>query len=324
MRDRVVSCLRSVVLLSALLAAGCGTFKFGEEIDETKDWSVGRLYSEARSLLMERSYAEAIKLYEKLEARYPYGRYAQQAQLEIAYAHFKEGEPALSIAAADRFIKLHPNHPNVDYAYYLKGIIWFNEDRGLLGRFADQDPTERDPKAARDSFDAFKELSQRYPDSKYTPDALQRMNWLVNALASHEVHVARYYLARGAFVAAVNRAQFALKNYPQTPALEEAPRRRVGPFRRNDLEERVTDWHDRVFEAEHPDARVVVGDLDAEHRTKVADDGAEIASDESHLSEAHHHQKRGGSIQKIVGQQRLRLRVPSVAATWLGKRKHWV
>ena len=113
-----------------------------------------------------------------------------------------------AIAAADRFIKLHPNHPNVDYAYYLKGIVWFNEDQGILAKFADMDPTERDPKAARDSFDAFRELVQRYPDSKYAPDGLQRMNWLVNALASHEVHVARYYLLRGANVAAVNRAQY--------------------------------------------------------------------------------------------------------------------
>src|SRR6266513_2267875 len=118
--------------------------------------------------------------------------------------------------------KLHPNHPNVDYAHYLKGLVYFNEDLGLLGRVARQDRTERDPKSARESFDAFKELVQRFPDSRYAPDALARMKYLVNALASHEVHVARYYMKRGAYVAAANRAQYALKNYPQAPAQEDA------------------------------------------------------------------------------------------------------
>jgi outer membrane protein assembly factor BamD len=119
-------------------------------------------------------------------------------------------------------VKLHPNHPNVDYAYYLKGLVYFNEDLGLLGKVSRQDRTERDPKSARESFDAFKELVQRFPESKYAPDALARMKYLVNALASHEVHVARYYMKRGAYVAAANRAQYALKNYPQAPAQEEA------------------------------------------------------------------------------------------------------
>jgi outer membrane protein assembly factor BamD len=212
---------RSVAILFALALAvlgGCGL----QDYDETAGWSAARLYSEAKDELSEGNYQQAIKLYEKLEARFPYGRFAQQAQLELAYAHFKDNDAASAVAAADRFIKLHPNHPNVDYAHYLKGIIWFNEDRGIMARFADQDPSERDPKAARDSFEAFRELTQKFPESRYAADATQRMNWLVNALASHEVHVARYYLARGAHVAAANRAQFALKNYPQAPALEEA------------------------------------------------------------------------------------------------------
>jgi outer membrane protein assembly factor BamD len=119
-------------------------------------------------------------------------------------------------------MKLHPNHPNVDYAYYLKGLAYFNEDLGMLGRLSGQDRTERDPKSAREAFDAFKDLVQRFPDSKYAPDALARMKYLVNALASHEVHVARWYIKRGAYVAAANRAQYALKNYPEAPAQEEA------------------------------------------------------------------------------------------------------
>jgi outer membrane protein assembly factor BamD len=139
----------------------------------------------------------------------------------MAYAHYKDNEPALAIAAADRFIKLYPQHPNVDYVYYLKGLANFNEDLGVLGYIGNQDMTERDPKAAVESFDAFKELVARHPDSKYAPDATLRMNYLVNALASHEVHVARYYLKRSAYVAAANRAQFVLKTYPQAPANEE-------------------------------------------------------------------------------------------------------
>jgi outer membrane protein assembly factor BamD len=129
---------------------------------------------------------------------------------------------ASAVAACDRFIKLHPNHPNVDYAYYLKGVVNFYEDQNLLSQFADQDATERDPRSARDSFAAFKDLATRFPDSKYTPDAIARMNFLVNALASHEVHVARYYMRRGAYIAAANRAQFAVKAYPEAPAVEEA------------------------------------------------------------------------------------------------------
>lgn len=185
-------------------------------------WNAQRIYTEAKDSMNEGGYDRAIKLFEKLEARYPYGRYAQQAQLEVAYAYYKTNEPASAIAACDRFIKLHPNHPNVDYAYYLKGLVNFNEDLGLLGAIANQDLSERDPKGARESFDTFKELVSRYPDSKYAGDASQRMRYLVNALASYEVHVARYYYRREAYVAAANRAQTAIKTYPQTPATEEA------------------------------------------------------------------------------------------------------
>jgi outer membrane protein assembly factor BamD len=206
----------------AVLLAGCGWLRFGTDTDETTGWSAQRLYTEAKESMASSDYAQAVKYFEKLEARYPFGRYAQQAQLEIAYAYYRENDPASAVAACDRFIKLHPNHPNVDYAYYLKGVVNFYEDQNLLAQFADQDPTERDPRSARDSFAAFKDLATRFPDSKYTPDALARMNYLVNALASHEVHVARYYMARGAYLAAANRAQFAVKTYPEAPAVEEA------------------------------------------------------------------------------------------------------
>jgi len=212
----------SLAILTASLAValgGCGLFSAKE--DETIGWSAAKLYSEARIALNERQYETAIKYYEKLEARYPYGRYAQQAQMETAYAYYKDGETASAVAAAERFIKLHPNHPNVDYMYYVRGLANFNDDLGLFGFVSGQDMTERDPKAAQAAFDAFRELVKRFPDSKYTPDAIQRMNYLVNALAAHEVHVARYYMKRGAYVAAANRAQASLKSFPQAPANEE-------------------------------------------------------------------------------------------------------
>jgi len=195
---------------------------FIDKHDPTSGYSAEKLYREAKEALDGGQYDLAIKRYETLESRFPYGRYSQQGQLEIAYAYYKQSEQASAVAATERFMKLHPNHPNVDYAYYLKGLVYFNEDLGLLGKVSRQDRTERDPKAARESFDAFKELVQRFPESKYTPDALARMKYLVNALASHEVHVARYYMKRGAYVAASNRAQYALRNYPQAPAQEEA------------------------------------------------------------------------------------------------------
>jgi outer membrane protein assembly factor BamD len=209
-----------VLILASTTLSACSLLP--EVKDETAGWSAQKLYSEAKDNLNSGNYERAIKLYETLEARYPYGRYAQQAQIEIAYAHYKDNEPASAIAAADRFIKLHPNHPNVDYAYYLKGLANFNEDQGLLAFLSDQDMSERDPKGARDAFDAFKELATRYPDSKYTPDAIARMRYLVNAIASNDVHVAKYYLKRKAFVAAANRAQNVVRTYPEAPAVEEA------------------------------------------------------------------------------------------------------
>jgi outer membrane protein assembly factor BamD len=206
--------------LLVLCLAGCGLFP--DKPDPTAGWSAARLYKEAKDELDSGNYEQAIKYYESLESRYPYGRYAQQAQLEIAYAYFKQSEQASGIAAVDRFLKLHPNHPNADYALYLKALLNFNDDQGVMGKISEMNPAERDPKAPKDAFDALKELVQRFPDSKYAPDAVARMKYLVNALASHEVFVARYYMRRGAYIAAANRAQFAVQTYPDAPAVEEA------------------------------------------------------------------------------------------------------
>jgi outer membrane protein assembly factor BamD len=247
----------SLSLLAAVLVASCGLF--GEQPDETKGWSAQKLYAEAKLKLDESHYEDAIKYYQKLEARYPHGRFAQQAQLEVAYAYFKDDKRGEAISAAERFMKLHPNHPNVDYAYYLRGLANFNEDLGWGGYISGQDLSERDPKAARDAFLAFKELVARFPKSRYTPDAIERMKYLVNALAAHEVHVARYYIARGAYVAAANRAQIALQTYPQAPANEEGLVILVKAYDKLGMEELRKDA-ERVLMANFPNSPWLKGD----------------------------------------------------------------
>jgi outer membrane protein assembly factor BamD len=207
-------------LMAMSLFTGCSLLP--EEIDETKNWSASKLYYSAKESLGEGNFANAIKLFEKLESRYPYGAYAQQSQLEVAYTYYKDNEPVSAIAACERFIKLHPNHPNVDYAYYLRGLSNFVEDQTLFASFGDQDLSDRDPKSAREAFEAFQQLSTRFPDSKYTPDAVARMKYLVNNLAASEVHVGRYYFQRGAYVAAANRGKYVLEHYQNAPALQDA------------------------------------------------------------------------------------------------------
>jgi len=201
-----------------------------------------------------RNWEKAIKYLEKLEGRYPYGRYAQQAQLEVAYAYWKNNERASAIAAADRFIKLYPNHESVDYAYYLKGLVNFNENQGIFAAFDNPDMTERDPKASRDAFESFKEVATRFPDSKYAEDSAARMRYLVNSLAQHEVHVARYYMKRGAYVAAANRAQYAVQHYPQAPAIEEAVFIMVKAYDSLGMDE-LRDSADRVMRKNFPQSR---------------------------------------------------------------------
>jgi outer membrane protein assembly factor BamD len=215
---------RSVTALAALLLAatlgGCGLFKDTEDLE--KNWTAEQFYKAAKENLDNGSWDAAIKDYEKLEAKFPFGRYAQQAQLEIAYAYYKQGETAQCISAIDKFVKLHPNHPNIDYALYLKGLANFKQDLGPLQGLAKQDLADRDPKAARESFETFKDLITRFPESRYSNDARERMIYLVEALARHEIHVARYYISRGAYLAAANRAQDAIVRFPNSPTHKEA------------------------------------------------------------------------------------------------------
>ena len=239
------------------MLSGCGIFSNAEK-DETVGWSANRLYSEAKSAMSEKSWDRAIKYLEKLEARYPYGRFAQQAQIDIAYAYWKNGDRAQSIAACDRFIKLYPGHDNVDYAYYLKGLVNFNESGGIMSFIDSPDMTERDSKGSREAFEAFKELVNRFPNSKYADDARARMRYLVNSLAQYEVHVARYYMKRGAYVAAANRAQFAVKNYAQAPALEEAVFIMVKAYDALGMVD-LRDASDRVMRKNFPDSKYLQG-----------------------------------------------------------------
>jgi outer membrane protein assembly factor BamD len=204
----------------ALALGGCGIF--GGDNDPTRDWSAAKLYSEAKSELQDGNYEHAAKLYESLQSRYPYGTYSQQAELEQIYAYYKQNETASAISAADRFIKAHPNHPGVDYAYYLKGLANFHDDLGFMGIFTSNDLAERDAKPTRDAYDTFRELVTRFPNSRYAEDARARMVYLVNALARNEVFKAGYYYRRQAYLAAVDRAQIVVKSYPKSPEVEEA------------------------------------------------------------------------------------------------------
>jgi outer membrane protein assembly factor BamD len=230
-----------------------------EPIDETKGWSASKLYAEARDELSSGNFDRSVQLFEKLESRYPFGLYAQQAQMEIAYAYYRQGDQAQALAAVERFIKLHPNHPNVDYMYYLRGLINFNDRVSLFNFLSKQDLSERDPKAAKEAFDSFKQLVDRFPDSKYAPDSRARMTYLVNALAQHEVHVANYYYRRGAYVAAANRAQGVVKDYGNSTAVEEALFIMIRSYDALGMPELRNDA-ERVFKQNFPDSRYLRGD----------------------------------------------------------------
>jgi outer membrane protein assembly factor BamD len=219
---KTITHIGAVITLFTALALVAGCANWGKEEDKTRDWSAARLYEEAKANLENGDYEKAIDYYQKLESRFPFGMLAQQAQLDIAYAYYKYDEPASAIAAAERFIKLHPRHPNVDYAYYLRGLVHFTQGRNFFDRFIPRDMSLRDPGAARESFDAFSELVRRFPNSRYSKDAAQRMVYLKNMLARHEIHVANYYMRRGAYVAAANRARYVLENFQRTPAVPDA------------------------------------------------------------------------------------------------------
>lgn len=206
--------LKHLLLIATLALAACAS-----QDPKDDELSEAELYRQAQSALDDKSYTTAVAKFKALESRYPFGRYAEQAQLELIYAYYKNLEPEAAKSAADRFIRLHPQHPQVDYAYYMKGLAAFEQDNGLLARFLPLDMSKRDPGAARDAYNEFARLTARFPNSQYAPDARQRMIFLRNRLAANEIHVGHYYLTRKAYVAAAGRGRYVVENFQETPAV---------------------------------------------------------------------------------------------------------
>lgn len=237
-------------ILCASLFLGCSSTG-GTDDEPYKSWPAEKLYKEAKREIKDGDYALAIDYLENLEARFPFGKLADQAQLETAYAYYKFQEYDSSIAASERFIKLHPSHPNVDYAYYLRGLAAFHKKDSPFDAIAEQNPAERDPSSTRNAFNYFAELVKKFPKSKYVPDAIERMKFQRNTLANHELLIAQYYMKRGAFVAAVNRAKYIVENYPRTPAIPDALNLLTDAYNQLKMKDLANDTK-RVLELNYP------------------------------------------------------------------------
>lgn len=209
-----------LALMASIILAGCSSFK--NEYDKTAGWSAERLYADAREEMGNGNWSAARNRLETVEARFPFGNYAQQALIDQAYVNWKDEEPEQALAAIDRFQQQYPNHPGSDYMLYLKGVITFTPPSAMFSRITKQDPSERDPKGLRESYESFNELIQLYPDSRYTRDAKKRVAWLVNTIAENETHVAQYYYERGAYIAAINRSKTVLSDFDSVPAAEKS------------------------------------------------------------------------------------------------------
>ena len=234
----------------ALMCACSGNEE--SDLPEGANSSEFELYQEAQRYLKNKNYDLAVQALQLLESRYPFGRFAEQAQLELIYAQFNNYEHEAAIEAADRFIRLHPQHPNVDYAYYMKGLIAYSANQGLLDRLLGKDISKRDVDFARESFADFSQLLARYPDSPYAPDARARMVYLRNLLARSEINVANYYFRRGAYLAAVNRGRYVVENFPHTPAVADGLAVMVQGYRLLELDDLAQDALD-VLVLNHPD-----------------------------------------------------------------------
>lgn len=242
---------RLSVLLLVMILSGCSLLPAPR--DETKSWSQQRLFAAAKEAMDESNWEKATTYYDKLLARYPFGRMAQQAFLDKAYCHYRDSEPDAAIATLNRFLKTYPKHPYGDYAYYLKGLANFTRDRGLVERFLPLDESQRDPGSTLDAFNDFAQVLKRYPNGPYAEDARQRMVYLRNNMALHEVNVARWYLRRGAYLAAINRAQNVIKHYQGTDQQRNALQLIITAYDRLGL----TDLRDdviRVMQANFPNA----------------------------------------------------------------------
>jgi len=252
---------RALALASAVSAVmGLAACSSTPKDDPNSQANLEKLYEEAKEDMNSGSYDRAIKTLERIEGRAAGTTLGQQAQLDLAWANYKSGERVQAVAVLDRFIKLNPSSAALDYALYMKGLVNFNDDLGLFGRIARQDISERDQQAARDSMQAFKQLSEQFPDSKYAPDARVRIDYITNSLAAYEVHVARYYYNRGAYLAAANRAQAALLEFQYAPALEEALFLMVRSYDKLGLTQ-LRDDSERVLKASFPNSAYLSGNV---------------------------------------------------------------
>lgn len=242
--------MRILPLLLFAVLAGCSLFG-GDDDDVARDWTVERLYQEARGAMDSGYYSKAVEYYEFLETRFPFGVYGQQALLDLAYAYYKTEDFESALSACDRFIRLYPQNPHVDYAYYLKGLSNFNRGKGMTERFLPIDLSQRDTNSSMQSFRDFEELLKRFPDSRYAADTTRRMVYLRNVLAQHEVNVATYYMRRGAYVAAANRARFVVENFSRTPSTPEALVIMAKAYRVLEMEDLAADAV-RVLEQNYP------------------------------------------------------------------------
>lgn len=216
-----------LIIICLLTFSGCSTLKglFGDDDEEptiSEDISARQLYQKANGEMLGNRFADAIESYTLLESRYPFGRYAQQAQLELAFLYYRQSNMESAISSADRFIRLNPQHPHVDYAYYIKGLANFDKSKTFLNFILPRNPSDKDPAPLIAAFEIFKELIQKFPDSEYADDAKQRMIYLRNELAEHELTVADFYMRRGAYVAAANRAKYVMEKYQGAPSMPQA------------------------------------------------------------------------------------------------------
>ncbi len=242
-----------IALLLVLLAA-CSSTKE----QETETLPVEALYSEAKASLDAGNYERAVRYYKRLTSRFPFGDFAEQAQLDLAYAQFKRSEYDDAISTVNRFIKTYPAHPKIDYAYYLRGLVNFERNRSYIDRLLPSQAGNRDLDSARLSFNDFGEMLRRYPGSSYAPDARQRMVFLRNDLAGHELTIARYYYRRGAFTASANRAKYIVENYQQAEQIPDALAMMAMSYEALGLPDLAADTK-RVLELNAPDHPYLTG-----------------------------------------------------------------
>ncbi|NEN75452.1 outer membrane protein assembly factor BamD [Pelistega sp. NLN82] len=242
----------SLIILSTAIIAACGTF--GKDVDETKDWTATQLYDAARESVRGSEWKSARRYLAAVESRNPYSSYAQQALIDLAYVNWKDNEPEQATTVINRFLSLYPNHPGTDYMLYLKGMVTFTPPSAFLSSYTGQDPSERDPKGLRQSYAAFKELVERYPESRYANDARQRLIWLVSTIADNEANVAQYYYSRQAYIAAINRSQTILREFSGVQAAERALFIMMKSYEALDMPDQATDAK-RILDQNFPDSK---------------------------------------------------------------------